>query len=389
MSEDLREMLTDGAVHEGDVVTGEVTSVDDSGVTVALSHGFEGVISAQELSAIPGTEASQVLKVGDSVTAVVTKVDMESGQVALSKRRAEQSEAWARMQAQFESQEAFEIEVRDVVKGGLVADVGVRAFIPASLVDRRFVEDLKEFKGQTLKVKVVELDPEKNKLILSRRAVLEEEQESRVQELMAKLQPGEVIEGVVQRLTDFGAFVDVGGADGLVHISELSHTHVEHPSDVVKEGDHVKVRVLRVDPEAGKISLSIKSAQPEPWEEFATEFHSGDVVDGVVKRVVDFGAFVELRPGLEGLVHVSQISNEHVAQASDVLEPGQEVKVRVLSVEPERKRISLSMKEDNGGGAREQQPRRREPRRQPERQVDSSSGTGATLGDLFGDLFKK
>ncbi|WAH35091.1 30S ribosomal protein S1 [Alicyclobacillus dauci] len=388
MSEDLREMLTDGAVHEGDTVTGEVTAVDDNGVTVALSHGFEGHISPQELSALPGTQPAQVLAVGDNVTAVVTKVDMESGQVALSKRRAEQSEAWNKMQALFDSQEAFDIEVRDVVKGGLVADVGVRAFIPASLVDRRFVEDLNEFKGKTLRVKVVELDPEKNKLILSRRAVLEAEQEEKAHELMEKLQPGTVVEGVVQRLTDFGAFVDVGGADGLVHISELSYSHVDHPSDVVKEGDHVKVRVLRIDPDAGRISLSIKAAEPEPWEQYATQFHAGDVVKGTVKRVVDFGAFVELQPGLEGLVHVSQISNEHVAQPSDVLEPGQEVTVKILSVEPDRRRISLSMKEASGGGS-DNQPRRREPRRQTERQPEMpSSGTGATLGDLFGDLFK-
>lgn len=393
MSEDLREMLTDSAIHEGDLVTGEVTSIDDTGVTVALSHGFEGHISPQELSALPGTDPAQIVAVGDSLTAVVTKVDMESGQVTLSKRRAEQTEAWKEMQDLFDKGEAFDIEVRDVVKGGLVADVGVRAFIPASLVDRRFVEDLNQFKGQTLQVKVVELDAEKNKLILSRRAVLEEEQEVRAEELMQNIEPGAVIEGVVQRLTDFGAFVDVGGADGLVHISELSYSHVDHPSDVVKEGERVNVRVLRVDPGAGRISLSIKAAQPEPWEQYATEYNSGDVVQGVVKRVVDFGAFVELKPGLEGLVHVSQISNEHVAQASDVLEPGQEVSVRILSVEPDRRRISLSMKDSDSSPDHRSEPaprRNKEPRRQTERQQDnnSSSGTGATLGDLFGDLFK-
>jgi small subunit ribosomal protein S1 len=389
MSEDLRELLTDGAVHEGDVVTGEVTSVDENGVTVGLSQGFEGHISPQELSALPGTEPAQVLAVGDSVTAVVVKVDMESGQVTLSKRRALQTEAWDRMKELFESQESFDVEIRDVVKGGLVADVGVRAFIPASLVDRRFVEDLSEFKGKTLRVRVVEVDAEKNKLILSRRAVLEAEQEDRASDLMQRLQPGDVVEGVVQRLTDFGAFVDVGGADGLVHISELSYSHVAHPSDVVKEGDHVKVRVLRIDAEAGRISLSMKAAEPEPWEEYANTYHAGDTVQGVVKRVVDFGAFVELQPGLEGLVHVSQISNEHVAHPADVLSPGQEVQVRILSVEPERKRISLSMKDESSAPAA-QQPRRREQRRPVERQAETStsSGTGATLGDLFGDLFK-
>ncbi|WP_067622774.1 30S ribosomal protein S1 [Alicyclobacillus acidiphilus] len=391
MSEDLREMLTEQEVHEGDVVSGEVTAVDDNGVTVALSHGFEGHIAPQELSAVPGVNPTEIVQVGEQVSAVVLKIDMESGQVTLSKRRVEQTAAWDRMKDLLESGEPIEVEIRDVVKGGLVADVGVRAFIPASLVDRRFVEDLSEFKGKTLRVKVVEVDPEKNKLILSRKAVLEVEGEEQAKALMSNLHVGDVIEGTVQRLTDFGAFVDVGGADGLVHISELSFTHVNHPSEVVNEGDRVKVRVLRVDPDAGRISLSIKAALPEPWEAHANDYHPGDVVQGVVKRVVDFGAFVELQPGLEGLVHVSQISNDHVAHASDVLEPGQEVTVRVLSVEPERRRISLSMREpnaaprENAGGNN----RRREQRRPVERVEDNSSnGTGATLGDLFGDLFK-
>lgn len=392
MSEDLREMLTDQEVHEGDVVSGEVTAVDDNGVTVALSHGFEGHISVQELSAVPGTNPTELVQVGEQISGVVLKIDMESGQVVLSKRRVEQAAAWEKMQQLLESGEPIDVEIRDVVKGGLVADVGVRAFIPASLVDRRFVEDLNEFKGKTLRAKVVEVDSEKNKLILSRRALLEAEGEEKAKSLMEQLQPGDVIEGTVQRLTDFGAFIDIGGADGLVHISELSFTHVNHPSDVVNEGDRVKVRVLRVDPDAGRISLSIKAALPEPWEEHASEYRAGDVVQGVVKRVVDFGAFVELQPGLEGLVHVSQISNEHVAHASDVLEPGQEVTVRVLSVEPDRRRISLSMREpsaapreSSGGGSGN---RRREPRRPVERVDDNQNGTGATLGDLFGDLFK-
>ncbi|SIS95943.1 30S ribosomal protein S1 [Alicyclobacillus vulcanalis] len=385
MSEDLREMLTDAAVREGDVVTGEVTAVDDHGVTVALPHGYEGHISPQELSAVPGTNPSDVVSVGSSVTAQVLKVDMESGHVTLSKRRAEQTSAWERMQQLLESGEPIEVEIRDVVKGGLVADVGVRAFIPASLVDRHFVENLEQFKGQKLRCKVVEVDPHKNKLILSRRAVLEEESEARARKVFEELKPGDVIEGTVQRLTDFGAFVDVGGADGLVHISELSFSHVNHPSEVVHEGERVKVRVLRVDPDAGRISLSIKAALPEPWETYAHEFQPGDVVQGVVRRVVDFGAFVELRPGLEGLVHVSQISNEHVDKPSDVLEPGQEVTVRVLSVDPERKRISLSMRDSSSsrggqarGGRRERRPA--EPR--------NEGASGPTLGDLFGDLFK-
>lgn len=272
MSEDLREMLTDGAVQVGDTVTGEVTAVNEQGVTVALGHGYEGHIPPNELSVLPGSDPTEHVSVGEQITAVVTKVDRESGVVTLSKRQAASKEAWIRMKQHLESGEPLDVVIRDVVKGGLVTDVGVRGFIPASLVDRKFVDDLNQFKGQTLWVHVVEVDEEKNKLILSRRSVLENEQLARTKERLREIHEGDVLDGVVQRLTNFGAFVDIGGTDGLVHVSELSWTHVAHPADVVKEGDHVKVKVLRVDPEAGKVSLSIKEAMPGPWQQYASEF---------------------------------------------------------------------------------------------------------------------
>ncbi|WP_067933639.1 30S ribosomal protein S1 [Alicyclobacillus kakegawensis] len=386
MSEDLQEMLNTAALQPGDVVNGTVTAVDDKKVSVDIGYKFEGIIPIRELSALRIDHPSEVVAVGDTVRTKVLKIDEDSEVVVLSKRDADAADAWDDLLRKYENNEAFDVVVKDVVKGGLVADVGVRAFIPASLVDRHFVEDLSEFKDKTIRVRVIEIDPENNKLVLSRKAVLDDEHQAQVQNIMRSLETGAVVEGTVQRLTSFGVFVDVGGVDGLVHISELAWHHVDDPAEVVKKGDKVRVKILRVDPEAGRISLSIKEAEPSPWERYIDEFREGDVVTGTVKRLVDFGAFVELRPGLEGLVHVSQISRQHVAHPADVLSPGQEVQVKILSFDPDRQRISLSIKEAGndplGGGSRQSD-------RLFDRHNDTHSGTGATLGDLFGDLFKR
>ncbi len=385
MSEDLRELIDTAAIQPGDLVTGTVSSLDDKKVTVDIGYAFEGIIPIRELSALRIEHPSEVIEVGAQVRTKVVKIDEESQVIVLSKREADALEAWETLEQKFESQEPFEVVVKDVVKGGLVADLGVRAFIPASLVDRQFVEDLSGFKGKTIRVKVIEIDPENNKLVLSRKAVLDEEHQNQVKSFLRNLKAGSVLEGTVQRLTNFGAFVDVGGVDGLVHISELAWYHVDHPSEAVKPGDKVQVKVLKVDPDSGRISLSIKEAMPSPWETAASKFHEGDVVEGEVKRLVDFGAFVELEPGLEGLVHVSQISNQHVAHPSDVLHVGDKVTVKILSVEPERKRISLSMKEATGSNESDYQ----DTQSFFDRQHHDDNGTGATLGDLFGDLFNK
>ncbi|MDP9729842.1 30S ribosomal protein S1 [Alicyclobacillus tolerans] len=389
MSEDLQQMLTESNLQVGDLVTGEVASIDSNGVTVHLEHGFEGFVPIRELSVLPVEDASTIVSIGSKVNAVVKNIDRESGQVTLSKRLADSREAWDKLQNAFANQETLEITVHDVVKGGLVTDVGVRGFIPASLLDTRFVGNLEEYKGQTLQVKIAEIDRDNNKLILSRKAVLENEQNQKVQKVISELHEGDILEGVVQRLTSFGAFVDIHGVDGLVHISELSWNHADHPSDVVNEGQTVKVKVLKLDPEKGKISLSIKQAEPDPFEKYATELQVGSVVNGVVKRVVDFGAFVELKPGLEGLVHVSQISHQRVNHPSDVLHPGDKVEVKILGVDYERKRVSLSIKDVQERPVVSKKDVKSKPSAPANKESESVTGTGATLGDLFGDLFKK
>jgi small subunit ribosomal protein S1 len=390
MSDEIREAVTETTLNPGDLVTGHVIEVDDKKVVVDIGYAFNGIIPIRELSALRIEHPSEVCSVGDEVTTKVIKIDEDDQVVVLSKREAAADGAWEELAQKFENGDTLEVTIQDVVKGGLVTDVGVRGFIPASLVDRKFVENLEEFKGQAIRVKVVELDPENNKLILSRKAVLDEDYETNVANTLESLPVGSVVTGTVQRLTNFGAFVDVGGVDGLVHISELAWHHVDHPEDVVKPGDTVQVRILKVDPEGGRVSLSIREAMPSPWEEGVQDLSAGSVVTGVVRRIVDFGAFVELKPGLEGLVHISQISHQHVAHASDVLEEGQEVKVKILAIDAERQRISLSIKD-----AAEDRPVRREPQQQQQQQQqryqqqDDVSGTGATIGDLFRDLFKK
>lgn len=383
MSEEVRE-VTETTVQPGDVVKGHVTEVDDKKVVVDIGHAFHGIIPIRELSALRIDHPSEVCAVGDEVTMKVIKIDEEDQVVVLSKREAAASSAWDELENKFQNGVAFEVTIQDVVKGGLVTDVGVRGFIPASLVDRKFVEDLESFKGQNIQVMVVEIDQENNKLILSRKAVLDEAYDASVAQTLRTLPVGAVVSGTVQRLTNFGAFVDVGGVDGLVHVSELAWHHVDHPEDVVKPGDTVNVKILKVDPEGGRVSLSIREALPSPWEAGVQEFVAGEIVTGIVRRTVDFGAFIELKPGLEGLVHISQIAHQHVAHASDVLEEGQEIKVKILAIDPDRQRISLSIKE-----ASEERPQRREPVRYQNTEQDDTSGTGATIGDLFRDLFKK
>jgi small subunit ribosomal protein S1 len=328
----------------GDFVKGVVSKVEEKQVVVELSESkLDGIIPISELSSLHIEKASDVVALGDELELQVIKVEEEA--LVLSKRKVDAEKAWDQLVEKFENQVTFEAEIKDVVKGGLVVDLGVRGFVPASLVESHFVEDFSDYKGKTLTFKIIELDKEKNRIILSHKAVQEEEKLNQKQQLLSSLQAGQVLEGTVQRITDFGAFVDIGGMDGLVHISQLSHQHVEKTSDVVEEGQKVQVKVLSVDQENERISLSIKETLPGPWANIAEKTPKGSILDGTVKRIVSYGAFVEVLPGVEGLVHISQISHKHIGTPNEVLSEGDHIKVKVLDVNETEQRLSLSIKE--------------------------------------------
>ncbi|MFS1785343.1 30S ribosomal protein S1 [Weissella cibaria] len=390
-------------VKVGDVVKGEVLAIDDARqVIVGIEGaGVEGVIPMRELTADRDANVNDLVKVGDVLDLVVVSTigsDKEGGSYLLSKRRLEARRAWEEIASKHNVDDIVEAPVTQVVKGGLVVDVeGVRGFVPASMIENRFVQDLNQYKGQTIRAKIIEINAADSRLILSRRDVLNEERSAALARVFNELSVGDVVEGKVARMTNFGAFIDLGGVDGLVHVSEISHERVSQPSDVLSVGEDVKVKVLGLDPEKERISLSIKATQPGPWEAAASEAPEGTVLEGTVKRVVDFGAFVEVFPGVEGLVHVSQISHKHIANPSDVLKAGDKVKVKVLEVNPDKQRLSLSIKALEEAPAREEgqanndRPRRqRRPRQEqaPTNYSTSEEEGSATLGDAFGDIFK-
>lgn len=331
----------------GDLVQGEVLTLQDKQAIVGIiGGGVEGVIPFNELSTTPVERVEDVLAVGDVVDLVVIKQikDKENGSFLLSKKRVDARKVWEEIQVKFDNKETIEAPVVDVVKGGLVVDAGVRAFVPASMVSDHYVDNLAQFKGQTLTFEIVEIEPSENRLILSRKNLVAKEKEAKRAAVFASIEEGSVVTGKVARLTNFGAFIDLGGVDGLVHISQISHDHVAKASDKLTVGEEVQAKVISVDPENGRISLSIKDTLPGPWDNIEERAAVGSVLDGVVKRLTTFGAFVELFPGVEGLVHISQIAHEHIATPHEVLKEGQEVKVKVLEVHPEQQRISLSIK---------------------------------------------
>ncbi|MBG9790890.1 MULTISPECIES: 30S ribosomal protein S1 [Brevibacillus] len=372
----------------GDIVKAKVTKVEEKQVLVDVGYKYDGLIPISELSGLHVEKTSDIVSEGDEFTVKVTKLNEEKEELVVSKKAIDAQIAWEELAKKQENNETIEAEVKDVVKGGLVVDVGLRGFIPASMVERHFVEDFSDYKGRTLTLKVMELDQEKNKVILSHKAVLEEESKASKGKVLDSIEAGNILDGTVQRLTDFGVFVDIGGVDGLVHVSELAWKHVDKPADVVKEGDKVKVKVLKVDKENERISLSMKEAQPGPYHDIAEKFKKGDVVSGTVKRLTGFGAFVEIAPHVEGLVHISQIANRRVKSPSEVLKEGQEVNVKVLEINPAEQRVSLSIRaveEDRD----EEAERLSRKELQQYTQDNNQQGMGVTLGDLFGDLRDK
>ncbi len=331
-------------INEGQVVHGTVVRVDKDEVLVDIGYKSEGVIPVSELSIRRSVNPADEVNLGDEIDALVlTKEDAE-GRLILSKKRARFELAWKNIEGAAESGEPVNGRVIEVVKGGLILDLGVRGFLPASLVDIRRVQDLDEFLGQELRAKVIELNRSRNNVVLSRRAVLEEERKEQRQQILDKLQPGAVVEGQISNIVDFGAFVDLDGMDGLIHISELSWSHVNHPSEVLEIGQTVEVKVLDIDRDRQRISLGLKQTQSDPWQQVIENYHENDVVEGRVTKVVTFGAFVEILPGVEGLVHISELAQHHVENPREVVAQGQPVNVKIIEVDGERRRLSLSLK---------------------------------------------
>jgi small subunit ribosomal protein S1 len=333
---------------EGDVVNGKVVRIDKDEVLVDIGYKAEGVIPSNELSIRKSVDPAEEVELGEEIDALVlTKEDAE-GRLILSKKRARFEKAWRRIEIAADSGEPVEGSVIEVVKGGLILDLGVRGFLPASLVDIRRVHNLDEFMGQTLECKVIELNRSRNNVVLSRRAVLEEERKEVREQILGRLEPGQVVEGKISNIVDFGAFVDLDGIDGLIHISELSWSHVNHPSEVVAIGDTVRIKVLDIDRDRQRISLGLKQTQEDPWQRVISTHRPGDVLEGAVTKVVAFGAFVEILPGVEGLVHISELADHHVENPSEVVEPGATLNVKILEIDEERRRLSLSIKRVEG-----------------------------------------
>jgi small subunit ribosomal protein S1 len=331
-------------INEGEVVRGKVVRVDKDEVLVDIGYKSEGVIPVAELSIRRSVNPADEVRLGDEIDALVmTKEDAE-GRLILSKKRARFEMAWKRIEAAAESGEPVEGTVIEVVKGGLILDLGVRGFLPASLVDIRRVQDLDEFMGQTLRCKVIELNRSRNNVVLSRRAVLEEERREMRQAILDRLSPGDVVEGTISNIVDFGAFVDLEGIDGLIHISELSWSHVNHPSELLDIGQDVRVKVLDIDRDRQRISLGLKQTQSDPWQQVIDTYQQGDVIEGRVTKVVTFGAFVEVVPGVEGLVHISELAPHHVENPREIVQQGEAVRAKIIEMDADRRRLSLSLK---------------------------------------------
>ncbi len=360
---------------EGEVVTGRVVRIDKDEVLVDIGYKSEGVIPSGELSIRKSVDPREEVELGEEVDAIVLTKEDQDGRLIMSKKRARFEKAWRRIEAAAESGQPVEGNVIEVVKGGLIIDLGVRGFLPASLVDIRRVPNLDEYMGTKIETKVIELNRSRNNVVLSRRAVLEEERKEVRQQILDRLQPGLVVEGQISNIVDFGAFVDLDGIDGLIHISELSWSHVNHPSELLNIGDTVQVKVLDIDRDRQRISLGLKQTQEDPWQRIIDTYNIGDELEGTVTKVVTFGAFVEILDGVEGLVHISELAAHHVESPREIVHPGDEIRVKILEIDSERRRLSLSAKrvEDQILPL----PRQEQPAGEPTGEVGASAGEPA------------
>ncbi|MDI6816470.1 MAG: 30S ribosomal protein S1 [Actinomycetota bacterium] len=330
---------------DGDIVVGEVVKVDRDEVLVDIGYKSEGAIPARELSIRPDADPFEIVKVGDRIEALVLQKEDKEGRLILSKKRAEYEQAWIRIQALANTSETIEGNVIEVVKGGLIVNIGLRGFLPASLVDLRRTKDLHQFIGQTMECRIIEMDRNRNNVVLSRRAVLEEEKKHEKGKLLEKIVKGAVLEGKISSIVDFGAFVDLGGIDGLIHISELCWNHIDHPSEVVAVGDDVKVQVLDVDFDRERISLGLRQTQEDPWRQKVSDYNVDQLITGKVTKLVPFGAFVEIEEGLEGLIHISELAHKHVEMPEEIVKVGESVDVKIVGIDVDKRRVSLSVKQ--------------------------------------------
>lgn len=374
-----------------DVVTGTVYKIEDKFIKAHIDGtDFEGIVPISQLTNQRIEKPEEVVNIDDQISGVVIKVENEENRqnVILSIRKLEETKVYESLEEKKNNDETITGKVTEVVKAGLVLDVGVRGFIPASLISDSFVEDLEQFADQELEVKIEEIEFDKNRVILNRKRIVESEKNENKKAQLESLNVGDIVEGTVVRTTNFGAFVDLGNIDGLVHISQLSYSRVEKVEDAVEIGQKIEVKILDIKPEEERVSLSIKQAGQSPFTSFVEQHAQDDVLDGVVKRLVDFGAFVEVAPGVEGLVHVSEISYDHVNVPSDVLEVNQEIQVKILSINEEEEKISLSIKATQEQADRPKQQARPKKESTPKVYSDDSNSDEPTLGDLFGDKFK-
>lgn len=376
---ELMESINDSIIriHTGDILKGKVISVTDKEVIVNIGYMADGIIPGEELSEEQDLNPGDICKAGDEIYVYVEEVNDGEGNVLLSKKKAENFKVWDEFENFYNNSTTFNVKISEIVKGGAVAKVkGVRAFIPASQLSYTYVEDIQSFLGKTLTVKVLEFDKDKEKVILSRREVEKEEIESQKEKLLNSIQPGEKLRGTVRKLEKFGAFVDLGGADGLIHVSQMSWGRVNDPAEVVSVGDVVDVYVLDVNKEKGRISLALKEVNKNPWDNIEEKYSVNDILDGTVVKLMNFGAFVELEPGIEGLVHVSEITDERIANPAQILKTGDKVTVKILEINKNDRKLGLSIK---AVSQNEEEHVNYE---------DPDAGENTTLGDLFKDKFK-
>lgn len=381
-------------LEKGQTVEGTVVEINDQGVYVDVNYKTDGFIPLRELSNSDVSDPHDEVSLDEEIKVVILTLEDDEGNMILSKKRADQEVAWDEIEKIHENDEIIEAEVKKEVKGGLVADVGLRGFIPASHVSIGYVEDLSDFVGETLRLKVIEVDRNNNNVVLSAKKVMEEERAEEKEETLEKLEKGEEITGRVTKLVDFGAFVDIGGIEGLLHISEMSWGRIDHPSSVLEEGQEVKVKVLEVDRENERISLGYKQLLPDPWEEFARKHYEGEVIEGKVTKIVDFGAFMEVEEGIEGLIHISQLSHRHVKTADEVVSVDEEREAKIINIDPEQKRVGLSIKELEEPEEKEKRTSSSSSSSNKENSSSDSQSeeseedmpSGATIGERLGDL---